>query len=59
MLAENFISRIRRFVFCDLFFVNITSDVASYADDTTAYECGQHCDNLISNIELAVEKNFN
>ena len=44
---------------CDLFFVNITSDIANYADDTTPYECDQHCDNLISNIELTVEKIFN
>ena len=44
---------------CDLFFVNITSDIANYADDTTPYECDQHCDNLINNIELTVEKKFN
>ena len=44
---------------CDLFFVNITSDIANYADDTTPYECDQHCDNLISNLELTVEKIFN
>ena len=44
---------------CDLFFVNITSDIANYADDTTTYECDQHCDNLISNMELTVEKIFN
>ena len=43
---------------CDLFFVNITSDIANYADDTTPYECDQHCDNLISNLELTVEKFF-
>ena len=43
---------------CDLFFVNITSDIAYYADDTTPYECDQHCDNLISNMELIVEKKF-
>ena len=24
---------------CDLFFVNINSDIANYADGTTAYEC--------------------
>ena len=43
----------------DLFFVNITSDIASYADDTTLCECDQHCDNLIRNLELTVEKIFN
>ena len=44
---------------CDLFFVNITSVVANYADVTTPYECDQNCDNLISNMELTVEKIFN
>ena len=44
---------------CDLFFVNITSDIANYADDTTPYECDQHCDNLISNLELTVSTIFN
>ena len=44
---------------CDLFFVNISSDIANYADDATSYECDQHCDNLISNMELTVEKIFN
>ena len=44
---------------CDLFFVNITSDIANYADDITPYECDQHCDNLISNLELTVRKDFN
>ena len=40
---------------CDLFFVSITSDIANYADDTTPYKCDQHCDNLISNLELTIE----
>ena len=44
---------------CDLFFINITSDIANYADDTTPYEYDQHCDNLINDIELTVEKIFN
>ena len=43
---------------CDLLFVSITSDIANYADDTTSYEFDQHCDNLISNMELTVEKTF-
>ena len=34
---------------CDLFFVNITCNMANYADDTTPYECDQHSDNLTSN----------
>ena len=41
---------------CDLFFVNITSDIAHYADDTTRYESDQHCDNLINNMELTAKK---
>ena len=44
---------------CDLFFVNITSDIANYADDTTLYERDQHCENLISNMGFTVEKIFN
>ena len=44
---------------CDLFFVNITSDIANYADGTTPFECDQHCDNLINNIELTVENFLN
>ena len=43
---------------CDLFFVNITSDIANYADDTTPYECDQHCNNLINDMEPTVEKIF-
>ena len=43
---------------CDLVFVNITSDIANYADDTAPYEWDQPCDNLISNMELTVEKIF-
>ena len=44
---------------CDLFFINITSDIANYADDTTPYQCDQHCNNLISNLELFGKKIFN
>ena len=44
---------------CDLFFVSIISDIANFADDTTPYECYQHCDNLTNNMELTVEKTFN
>ena len=43
---------------CDSFFVNIISDIANYADDTIPYKCDQHCDNLISNLELTIEKIF-
>ena len=41
---------------CNLFFVDITSDIANYADDTTPYKCDQHCDNLIRNLELTAGK---
>ena len=44
---------------CDLFFVKITSDIANYADNTTPYECDQHCDILINNMKLIIEKFFN
>ena len=44
---------------CGLFFVYITSDIANYADGATPYEYDQYCDNLISNLELTVEKIFN
>ena len=40
------------------FFADITSDIANYADGTTPYECVQHCDNLVSNLELTVDKIF-
>ena len=40
----------------DLFFSNITSDIANYADDTTPNQCDQHCNNLISNLELFGKK---
>ena len=42
---------------CD-FFIFIAFDIANYAGDTTPYECDQHCDNLISNLELTVDKIF-
>ena len=38
------------------FIVDITSDIVNYAEDTTPYECDQHFDNMISNLELAVIK---
>ena len=41
---------------CEMFFVDITSDIANYADDIAPYECNQHCDSLISNFELTVGK---
>ena len=38
---------------CDLFFV-----FCDYAGDTPFYECDQHCGNLISNLELTLDKTF-
>ena len=43
---------------CNLFFVNIISDNANYADGTISYKYDQICDNLISNLELTVDKIF-
>ena len=40
-------------------FIPLVSDIASYADGTTLYEFDQHCDNLINNMEVTVEKFFN
>ena len=44
---------------CDLLFINITSDIANFADNTAPYKLDQHCANLISNLELTVDKIFN
>ena len=43
---------------CDLLFVSITSDIASYAGDTTPYEYDQHCDNLIKQFGIYCRKSF-
>ena len=43
---------------CDLSFVNISSNIENYADNTTAYECNQRCDNLITNLWLTADKIF-
>ena len=43
---------------CDLLFVDIKSDIAHYAGSTTPYECNQDCGNLISNLELTLDKVF-
>ena len=42
-----------------IFVICFTSDIENYADDTNTYECDQHCDNLISNMELTAAKIFN
>ena len=43
---------------CGLFFVDITSNIANYANDTIPHECDQHCDSPNSNFELTVDKIF-
>ena len=42
----------------NLFFVDIASNNMNYADETSPYKCDKHCDNLISNLELTVDKIF-
>ena len=42
----------------DLLFLDITSNIANDVDDTTPYKCDQHCDNLLSNLELTLDKIF-
>ena len=44
---------------CDLFFIDMSSDIANYADDTTPYECAPYYDKLKENLELTIYKMFN
>ena len=44
---------------CHLFFIDMSSAFANYADDTTHYECAPHYDKLKENLELAIYKIFN
>ena len=44
---------------CDLFFIDMSSDIANYADDTTPYECAPYYDKLKENLELTIYKIFN
>ena len=41
------------------FFIDMSPDFASYADDTTPYECAPYYDELKENLELAIYKIFN
>ena len=43
---------------CDLFFIDMSSDIANYADDTTPDECAPY-DKLKENLELTIYKIFN
>ena len=44
---------------CDVFFIDMSSDIANYGDDTTPYECAPYYDKLKENLELAIYKIFN
>ena len=44
---------------CDLFFIDISSDIANYADDNTPYECAPCYHKLKENLELTIYKIFN
>ena len=43
----------------DLFFIDISSNIANSADDTTPYECAPYYDKLKENLELTIYKIFN
>ena len=43
---------------CDLFFIDMSPDIANYADDTTPYECVPYYDKLKENLELTIYKIF-
>ena len=43
---------------CDLFFIDISSDIANYADDTTPYERAPYYGKLKENLELTIYKIF-
>ena len=43
---------------CDLFFEDYSSDFASFADDTTPYDCGPTLNEVMSNHETTTEKMF-
>ena len=44
---------------CDLFLIDMSSDIANYVDDTTPYECAPYYDKLKENLELTIYKIFN
>ena len=43
---------------CDLFFEDYSSDFASFADDTTPYDCGPTLNEVMNNHETTAEKMF-
>ena len=44
---------------CGLFFIDMSSDIANYADDTTPYECAPYYNELKENLESTICKIFN
>ena len=44
---------------CDLFFIDMSSDIANYADETIPYDCTPYYDKLKENLELTIYKTFN
>ena len=42
----------------DLFFIDISSDIANYADDTFPYECAPYYEKLKENLEFTIYKIF-
>ena len=42
----------------DLLFIDMSPDIASYADDTTPYECAPYYNELKENLELEIYKIF-
>ena len=43
---------------CDLFFIDISSDIANYADDTTPCECAPYYEKLKENLKFTIYKIF-
>ena len=43
---------------CDLLFIDMSSDIANYADDAAPYECAPYYDKLKENLELTIYKIF-
>ena len=39
---------------CDLFFIDMSSDIANSLYDTTPHECASYCDKLKENLELRI-----
>ena len=42
----------------DLLFIDMSSNITNYVDDTTPYKCAPHYDKLKENLELTMNKIF-